>query len=173
MFASRLNKKLDKYLAWQPDPDAWAIDAFSLDWEPIIGFYFPRFNMVGRVLEKMEVDRATGVVVVPSWPTQTWFPKCVDMASGEILYFDMWLDNLFLPFRRNQQHRLAGKTILLVAVCKSERCKNKVTPQKPSPSSLLQNGSLLYNCIRDTSINGQNFARGGTLYQRVPLCNKE
>ena len=106
MFASRLNKKLDKYIAWQPDPDAWAIDAFTFDREPIIGFYFAPFNMVSRVLEKMEADRATHVVVLPSWPTQTWFPKYVDMASGEIFYFDMWPDNLFLPFKRNQQHKL-------------------------------------------------------------------
>ena len=71
MFASRLNKKLDTYIAWQPDPGAWAIDAFTINWEPIIGFYFPPFNMIGRVLEKIEEDRATLIVVVPSWPTQT------------------------------------------------------------------------------------------------------
>ena len=30
LFASRLNKQLDRYVSWHPDPDAKAVDAFSL-----------------------------------------------------------------------------------------------------------------------------------------------
>jgi hypothetical protein len=29
LFASRLNKPLDRYVSWHPDPDAKAVDAFS------------------------------------------------------------------------------------------------------------------------------------------------
>ena len=29
LFASRLNKQLDRYVSWHPDPDAKAVDAFS------------------------------------------------------------------------------------------------------------------------------------------------
>jgi hypothetical protein len=32
LFASRLNAQLDTFVSWRPDPDAMAIDAFSLDW---------------------------------------------------------------------------------------------------------------------------------------------
>ncbi|KAK6169841.1 hypothetical protein SNE40_020818 [Patella caerulea] len=32
MFASRLNKQINKYVAWKPDPQAFAIDAFSIPW---------------------------------------------------------------------------------------------------------------------------------------------
>ena len=32
MFASRLNHKCSRYVSWQPDPFAEAVDAFSLDW---------------------------------------------------------------------------------------------------------------------------------------------
>ena len=31
LFASRLNCQIDKYVAWQPDPGALAVDAFSID----------------------------------------------------------------------------------------------------------------------------------------------
>ena len=33
LFASRLNHQVSKFAAWQPCPDAFAIDAFSLSWE--------------------------------------------------------------------------------------------------------------------------------------------
>lgn len=32
MFASRLNYQIVPYVSWHPDPQAWAIDAFTLDW---------------------------------------------------------------------------------------------------------------------------------------------
>ena len=32
LFASRVNKQFQNYAAYRPDPDAFAIDAFSLDW---------------------------------------------------------------------------------------------------------------------------------------------
>jgi hypothetical protein len=33
LFASRLNNKLSKYVSRKPDPNAFAINAFSLTWE--------------------------------------------------------------------------------------------------------------------------------------------
>ena len=32
LFASRLNYQLKPFVSWRPDPEAMAIDAFSLDW---------------------------------------------------------------------------------------------------------------------------------------------
>jgi hypothetical protein len=32
LFASRLNKQLDKYVSWFPDPKAVTSDAFSICW---------------------------------------------------------------------------------------------------------------------------------------------
>ena len=32
LFASRLNAKILCYVAWKPDPNAFAIDAFTLNW---------------------------------------------------------------------------------------------------------------------------------------------
>ena len=39
LFASRLNAKLEKYVAWKPDPNAVCIDAFSIPWTNIGMFY--------------------------------------------------------------------------------------------------------------------------------------
>ena len=31
LFTTRLNKKIDCFVAWKPDPDAYATDTFSMD----------------------------------------------------------------------------------------------------------------------------------------------
>ena len=36
-------------------------------------YAFPPFALVGVVLQKMVMDRAELIVVVPKWPTQSWY----------------------------------------------------------------------------------------------------
>ena len=33
-FASRLHHQIPKYISWQPDPHAWMVDAFQINWTP-------------------------------------------------------------------------------------------------------------------------------------------
>ena len=54
LFASRLNNQLPKYVAWKPDPFAFAVDAFSLAWTEGLMYIFPPFAMIGKVLQKNE-----------------------------------------------------------------------------------------------------------------------
>ena len=39
-FASRVNAQLKSYVFWRPDPDAMAVDAFTLDWSKFRAFCF-------------------------------------------------------------------------------------------------------------------------------------
>ena len=41
LFASRINKQYKKYESYRPDPDAIAINAFSLDWANLKFYAFP------------------------------------------------------------------------------------------------------------------------------------
>ena len=75
LFASRLNHKLEKYMSWKPDPNAIAVDAMSENWDHFFFYAFPPFNMIGKVLNKVEIEKCKGIVVVPHWPTQPWWPK--------------------------------------------------------------------------------------------------
>ena len=74
IFASRLNTQLDRYISWLPDPNAEAIDAFTLDWSNLAFYAFPPFCLVARCIQKIKSDEASGILVVPNWPTQAWFP---------------------------------------------------------------------------------------------------
>lgn len=51
LFASRLNKQNDCYISWTPDPDAFAVDAFTLSWTNLSFYDFPPFSILDRVCQ--------------------------------------------------------------------------------------------------------------------------
>ena len=74
LFASRINYKCKKYVSYQPDPGAYAVDAFHLPWKDFCFYAFLPFCIIQKVLRKVTVDQATSILVVPLWPTQPWWP---------------------------------------------------------------------------------------------------
>ncbi|XP_063929894.1 uncharacterized protein LOC135142153 [Zophobas morio] len=64
LFASGSSAKTEVFCSWKRDPEARYIDAFTVNW-----------------------NKAQGIVVVPHWPTQPWFPLFKSMLLGEPLYF--------------------------------------------------------------------------------------
>ena len=52
LFASRVNAKLPSYVAWEPDPFARYVDAFTVNWALHPFYAFPPFILVGRYLQK-------------------------------------------------------------------------------------------------------------------------
>ena len=74
LFASRLNKKLQNYVSWQPDPKAVAVDAFTLNWAIQRFYAFPPFSLLTKIVQKVQEEAAEGILIVPWWPTQPWYP---------------------------------------------------------------------------------------------------
>ena len=83
LFASRLNTQLPTYVSWMPDPGAWAVDAFSIDWGKIRFYAFPPFCLITKCLQKVRQDGASGIIIVPNWPTQPWYPMLHNMLLEE------------------------------------------------------------------------------------------
>ena len=82
LFASRLNNKTPKYISFHPDPGASAIDAFTVNWKDFEFFYaFPPFSCVFKTLRKIVQDQATGVLIVPWWPSQPWWARLHKLTS--------------------------------------------------------------------------------------------
>ena len=79
LFASRLNFHLRPFVSWKPDPDAFAIDAFSITWKDQTFYAFPPFAVINRVLQKAEQDQSHGIIIVPLWTTHIWFPRLLRM----------------------------------------------------------------------------------------------
>lgn len=113
LFASRCNAKCPVYISWKNDPDAWAADAFTVSWSDMLFYAFPPFALILKMLQKIIHDRAEGIVVVPYWPTQPWFPILQKIAISDSLHFGPDINLLKSPFRMS--HNL-HKTLTLVAV---------------------------------------------------------
>jgi hypothetical protein len=75
LFASRLNKKVSRFYSWLPDPESVGVDAFTSSWHGELGYAFPPFALIGAVLQKIAQDRAEVILVVPYWPTKSWFTR--------------------------------------------------------------------------------------------------
>lgn len=87
LFASRINAKCPKYIAWKKDPYAYNIDAFTINWKPFFFYAFPPFALILKALNKIVADNATGIVIVPYWPSQPWYPLFKTLSMGEVLFF--------------------------------------------------------------------------------------
>ena len=79
LFASRLKYKCKLYAFYQPDPGAFVINALHLAWDSPNFYAFPPFCVIQKVLQKIRKDSATGVILVPYWPTQAWWPVLTNM----------------------------------------------------------------------------------------------
>ena len=86
LFASYLNNKLPRYVSWMSDKNAEFCDAFSLDWSMFYAYAFPPFSLIGRVLQKVQLDRANMVIVVPEWRSQYWFSILMSLLTEEPLF---------------------------------------------------------------------------------------
>lgn len=87
LFASRINKKCSTFISWMRDPDAYKIDAFTLSWNTLNFYAFPPFSMVLRMLQKIIDDKAEGIVVVPFWISQPWYPIFKALLVDEPIIF--------------------------------------------------------------------------------------
>ena len=83
LFASRLTHQLRDYVSWRPDPEAMAIDAFTLDWTQFRGYANPPWNLVGRTLSQVRSQKAQLVLVAPVWKSQVWYPTLLEMLVQE------------------------------------------------------------------------------------------
>jgi ribonuclease HI len=114
LFASSRSCQVPKFISWFPDINCLAVDAFTVKWSD--GFYaFPPFNLVGRVIRKIFYDNASGIVVVPQWPSQPWFPYYMQMAGSVILLFAENTDSIICPYL-NRSHSLSQQVPLMAAV---------------------------------------------------------
>ncbi|XP_033759551.1 uncharacterized protein LOC117341798 [Pecten maximus] len=108
MFASRINIQIPVYVSYLPDPQALAVDAFSMKWsnEHGIIYLFPPFSVIDRVLQKLVEDQATAVMVAPIWTTQPWFPGLLSRITGNCYLLPHVNNSLVHPAFPDRQHPL-------------------------------------------------------------------
>lgn len=135
LFASRINNKLEPYVAWKPDPRAIFIDAFSEPWHKFTNFYaFPPFSVVMKCLKKIAMEKAKGILIVPLWPTQSWFPKLIKMLVQTPLVLPK--NVMHLPFKKEATHKQHKNLRLLVCPLSGNSSEAEVFRMNPLISSV-------------------------------------
>ena len=100
LFASRLNHQVSRYCAWEPDARAVYIDGLMYDWsKEQLGYAFPPFSIIHKVIQKMIKQKAEVIMVVPYWRTQPWFALLDKLICQKPLLINVNNSELFLPFR--------------------------------------------------------------------------
>ena len=139
LFASRLNYKCKPYVAFRPDPEAQAINAFHISWVNMCFYAFPPFCIINQVLQKISEEKATGIIVVPHWPTQSWWPYLTNMLINCPLMLPSTQTTLMLPSDPQKTHPLQ-QTLLLLMCHLSGDCLKVKEFQKKLPQSLYKHG---------------------------------
>ncbi|KAJ8946763.1 hypothetical protein NQ314_008803 [Rhamnusium bicolor] len=101
LFATKLNAKSRRYISWKPDPDSLVIDAFTVSWRDEFFYAFPPFSMVQNCLHKIINEKARGLLVIPSWSTQPWYPIFYKLLTEKPLIFKPSKLLLVSPFRNS------------------------------------------------------------------------
>jgi hypothetical protein len=76
-FASSKNAQLPRFYSWIEMSRSLAegFDAFSFFWGHEVGYMFPPFNLLPRVLRKIQQDGARVLLIHPLWPGALWAPS--------------------------------------------------------------------------------------------------
>jgi hypothetical protein len=125
LFASRLNHKVARYVSWHPDPGASAVDAFTQNWANQLFYAFPPFSLITRMLQKVREDQAEGIVIVPLWSTQAWYPVLMTMLVRKPCLLPKGPQLLYLNHQPTKRHSLHKKLQLLACHLSGNPSKSK------------------------------------------------
>ncbi len=156
LFATRNNAQLDRYIAWKPDPHAFAIDALSISWTELQAYAFPPFSLIPRVLQKIISDKATLIVIVPRWPTQAWYPLLLHLLMDHPRVLPKRPRLLQLPEMPDTLHPLRQKMTLLACALSGNPLRRKDYQTMLSTQSANRGDLQPQNSTSLSSINGQN-----------------
>ena len=156
LFASRLNAQLPRYVSWKPDPEAEAVDALSYNWGGIRFYAFPPFCIIGKCLKKISEDSAEGMMIVPKWPTQPWFPQLLHMLTDDPVNLPRSKVLLTQP-GTGDLHPLRDKLNLICCRLSGNPLKVQEYQQRLQTSSCLPGGSQPSDSIMDTLTDGSCF----------------
>lgn len=155
LFASRLNCQTNKFMSWKPDPEATGIDAFTINWETCSFYAFPPFSLISRVLQKIRTDTARGIIVVPYWPTQAFFPLLLRLLVANPVLLSARKHLLTLPGYPEMQHPMNKKLRILICKVSGKDIENKAFQNKLPKLSWQLGGQTQNEFITHTLKSGK------------------
>ena len=169
LFASRLNNKLPLYYSWKPDPGASGVNALSISWGNVFGYAFPPFNLINRVLSKLEYESGSVTLICPYWPSQPWFVNLCELLVDVPVLLPPLRSLLRCPVQPSQTHPLLPQMRLIA--CKLSRMPSLQEEFHQKPSTSLRPAGSHQRRARThrSSAAGCSFVTSRGLITAVPL----
>ena len=169
LFATRLNCQYEKYVSYRPDPEAIRVDAFSINWSKLNWYAFPPFCLIPRVLRKISREKSTGVLVVPYWPSQPWFPRMTGMLVEKPIVLSARNNLLTMPGQPEEKHRLYRTLKIVICMVSGKDTEIVDFQGKLQTSSAIPGGKGQPGCMTHTSEGGKSLLIKGKLVPIVQL----
>jgi len=168
LFAARSNFKVERFCSWRPEPGAFYVNAFALQWHKFYFYCFPPFSLIARCLQKIQREEAEGIILVPLWTTQGWFSVLLKMLIADPIMLPRRRDLLTLPHKPQQVHPMHPK--LQILACKLSGKDYKIKEyHKGLPTSSCSHGAMEpRNSTNPMSNAGTRFVVKGV----VITCNQ-
>ena len=156
MFASRLNYQMMPYVSWHPDPRAWAIDAFALDWRNMFFYAFPPFSVIPQILQKLDAAQAQTILIVPNWPTQPWYPTLTKLLIQRPILLPKHKSSVTLPSQPEKEHPLGTKLRLMACLLSGNTYQTKAFHKKLKQQFLIHGGQAHKNNTGSSLTSGSH-----------------
>ena len=172
LFASRLNAQLPCYTLWKPDPNASYVDALSISWEIKFFYAFPPFSLIPRCLQKIQMETAEGIMIVPMWLTQPWYSQLLHMIVDVPRILPQQVTTLRMPGREHETHPLSKKMFLMACKLSGNHLQHKEFLRKLETSSYSHGDKALVNNTPHTSRGGLHTVINNMFIVFLPLFPK-
>ncbi|VDI82133.1 Hypothetical predicted protein [Mytilus galloprovincialis] len=168
LFASKINHQLPRYYSYFPDSYAEAVDAFSVQWNNINCYCFPPFSLIGKIMQKVDKDKADMTLVAPLWNTQNWFPLILHRIVADSFMINSQKNLLYQPQSPTIEHHIVKLKLAVFRI--SGNCSKVMDYQKKLPTLLHHRGNQLpNNNIGHIAKDGCHFAVKGKSIYLKPL----
>lgn len=159
LFSSTMNHQISKYVSWRPEPEAYAVDAFSISWKYQNIYCFPPFNIIPAVLQKKCIQT--------NWTTQPFYATLMKMLIDYPIFSKKRPSLLTLP-GKTAVHKIWDRLdlfMLLVCLLSGDRSKI-INFRKTLQTSLCRHGEKEPQNNTDvTSTNGRFSVEDGISIQ--------
>jgi len=92
-FATRMNRRVKKFMSWTPQPEAFRVDALTtrgLDLAPKeVLWCHPPWKLIPKVVKWLSLvvqqSKRSGLLLTPHWPGAPWWPYLLKEATQTLL----------------------------------------------------------------------------------------
>lgn len=112
--------------------------------------------MIPRMLNKIELDGARGVLVVPLWNTQVWFPKLITLFM-EVPVLLPASKNILHHLNHEERHPILSTSRLIDCQLSGRLSDTTVFRNSQQKSSWLRGGQEQENSMHHSYSDGVHF----------------